>query len=334
VYYLFDWGDGTNSGWVGSFASGATGYAYHLWNNPGDYQVKVKAKDVHGNESGWSQSLTVHVNVPPTADFTYSPNSPTTEDTVHFTDLSTDSDGNIEDWYWEFGDGSISTSQNLDHIYGSGGTYTVTLTVTDDKNASSSISKSIAIKEVVEIKVAILNGILFTEAADQIKDILINGGDWITDTHHYTFSVDIVTAGDVCGAFGGILRTGSTNNYDLFIIPGIAEPYLFCAPDFDVTNWRSNIQSFVSNGGGYLGICGGAVAASSGLTGGDGIITPMERLIENSTLDLIRAKAIQDFAHPMAATWAGYPSAVGQTAYLLYNFSSEDYEEHTNWCDN
>ena len=173
----------------------------------------------------------------------------------------------------------------------------------------------------IEIKVAILNGILFTEAADQIKDILINGGDWITDTHHYTFSVDIVTAGDVCGEFGGILRTGSTNNYDLFIIPGIAEPYLFCAPNFDVTNWRSNIRSFVNNGGGYLGICGGAVAASSGLTGGDGITTPMERLIENSTLDLIRAKAVQDFAHPMTATWAGYPSAVGQTAYLLYNVS-------------
>jgi len=197
----------------------------------------------------------------------------------------------------------------------------VTLTVTDNENASSSVAKSIVIKEVIEIKVAILQGVLFTTAANQIKDILINEGDWITDTHHYTFSVDIVTAGDVCGEFGGILRTGSTNNYDLFIIPGIAEPYLFCAPNFDVTNWRSNIRSFVNNGGGYLGICGGAVAASSGLTGGDGITTPMERLIENSTLDLIRAKAVQDFAHPMTATWAGYPSAVGQTAYLLYNVS-------------
>jgi len=88
------------------------------------------------------------------ADFTYSPSSPTTEDTVQFTDRSYDSDGYIVSWNWNFGDGSTSTSQNPSHIYGSGGTYTVTLTVTDNENASSSVAKSIVIKEVIEIKVA------------------------------------------------------------------------------------------------------------------------------------------------------------------------------------
>jgi hypothetical protein len=58
VYYMFDWGDGTNSGWVGSFNSGATASTSHTWTK-GNYQIKVKAKDVPGLESDWSPSLPI-----------------------------------------------------------------------------------------------------------------------------------------------------------------------------------------------------------------------------------------------------------------------------------
>jgi len=53
VYYWFNWGDGTNSGWVGPYASGATGSAKHTWTAQGTYNIKVKAKDIHGLESDW-----------------------------------------------------------------------------------------------------------------------------------------------------------------------------------------------------------------------------------------------------------------------------------------
>jgi len=59
VYYWFDWGDGTNSGWVGPYASGATGSAKHKWTVKGTYSIKVKAKDVNGAESSWSDPLSV-----------------------------------------------------------------------------------------------------------------------------------------------------------------------------------------------------------------------------------------------------------------------------------
>jgi len=49
-----------------------------------------------------------------------------------FTDQSTDSDGTIVSWLWEFGDDTNSTVQNPSHSYASAGTYTVKLTVTDD----------------------------------------------------------------------------------------------------------------------------------------------------------------------------------------------------------
>jgi len=59
VYYLFNWGDNTNSGWLGPYESGATITAKHTWKNKGSYKIKVKAKDINDKESGWSDPLSV-----------------------------------------------------------------------------------------------------------------------------------------------------------------------------------------------------------------------------------------------------------------------------------
>jgi len=59
IYYLFDWDDGTTSGWVGPYESGNTVEASHTWSNKGSYMIKVKAKDIYGKESGWSDSLPI-----------------------------------------------------------------------------------------------------------------------------------------------------------------------------------------------------------------------------------------------------------------------------------
>ncbi len=81
-------------------------------------------------------------NSPPTADFTYT----TSELYVTFTDMSSDPDGTIT-WDWSFGDGKTSTAQNPIHTYAASGTYTVTLTVTDDGGASDSASKDVTVSE-------------------------------------------------------------------------------------------------------------------------------------------------------------------------------------------
>lgn len=66
IYYLFDWGDGSDSGWVGPHNSGATATAKHTWDEEGDYEVKVKAKDTGGggHETDWSDPLSVHIEPP------------------------------------------------------------------------------------------------------------------------------------------------------------------------------------------------------------------------------------------------------------------------------
>jgi hypothetical protein len=59
VYYLWDWGDGNNSGWLGPYTSGATISSIHKWTVKGLYNIKVKAKDIYGAESSWSDPLPI-----------------------------------------------------------------------------------------------------------------------------------------------------------------------------------------------------------------------------------------------------------------------------------
>jgi hypothetical protein len=63
VYYLWDWGDGTTTSWLGPYASGEIAGASHAWATVGTYQVKVKARDIDGAESiAWSELLYVRID--------------------------------------------------------------------------------------------------------------------------------------------------------------------------------------------------------------------------------------------------------------------------------
>lgn len=66
VFYMWDWGDGNVSNWMGPYASGTTASAQKSWATQGTYSVKVKAKDANGHESNWSDPLivTMPLNLP------------------------------------------------------------------------------------------------------------------------------------------------------------------------------------------------------------------------------------------------------------------------------
>jgi len=59
IYYMFDWGDGTYSEWIGPYESGEECEASHSWSTKGDYQIKVISKDEFGAESEWSKPLSI-----------------------------------------------------------------------------------------------------------------------------------------------------------------------------------------------------------------------------------------------------------------------------------
>jgi C1A family cysteine protease len=61
LYYLWDWGDGDMSEWIGSFNSGEITSASHSWSEKGVYQIKVKVKDTNNLESDWSDSFYIGI---------------------------------------------------------------------------------------------------------------------------------------------------------------------------------------------------------------------------------------------------------------------------------
>lgn len=82
-------------------------------------------------------------NNAPTANFTID----CTDLDCSFTNLSSDSDGQVESSVWEFGDDGSSTTNNATHAYVTAGDFQVTLTVTDNDGAEGTVTKSVTVTE-------------------------------------------------------------------------------------------------------------------------------------------------------------------------------------------
>jgi len=80
-------------------------------------------------------------NWPPLANFEFEPLAPTTSDIIEFKDLSedTDKDGQIIAWEWNFGGIASSHLQNPEFRFTERDTYVVSLMVTDDRGAKSTV---------------------------------------------------------------------------------------------------------------------------------------------------------------------------------------------------
>lgn len=81
-------------------------------------------------------------NSEPVASFTVSAEAAVTDEDIIFdASASTDSDGEITYYAWNFGDGTEGSGVKTKHKYSKAGTYTVELIVTDNANASSAVAK-------------------------------------------------------------------------------------------------------------------------------------------------------------------------------------------------
>ena len=64
ILYKFDWGDGTESEWIGPVNSGQSITTSHAWTALGNYTIKVRAKDINESTSYWSEPFTVQMALP------------------------------------------------------------------------------------------------------------------------------------------------------------------------------------------------------------------------------------------------------------------------------
>ena len=119
----------------------------HQYADDGLYNVTLIVSDDDGSINSVTKLLTVF-SIKPDANFSYSPNNPSTEDLVDFTDLSTDADGSIVNWTWDFGDENQSYLQHPSHQYADNGSYIVTLTVVDDDGENDSINGVVDVSNV------------------------------------------------------------------------------------------------------------------------------------------------------------------------------------------
>jgi PKD repeat protein len=136
--------DGTIVSWLWYFGDGSTSTVQHPFYTYAGYietYVTLAVTDSQGLTDSTQKLITIRENEPPTASFTHAVSGLT----VNFSDASTDFDGTIAAWQWNFGNGSTATVQNPSYTYASAGTYSVSLTVTDNEGASGSFSAPVTI---------------------------------------------------------------------------------------------------------------------------------------------------------------------------------------------
>ena len=118
--------------------------ASHIYDDDGAFTVTLTVTDDDGAINSIKKDIAV-ANVKPSASFAYTPDNPTINDTIEFSTASSDRDGEIVSWNWDFDDGTTSSERNPSHRFVEGKQYRVTLTVTDDDGESNSFIKYIRV---------------------------------------------------------------------------------------------------------------------------------------------------------------------------------------------
>jgi PKD repeat protein len=133
---------GTNS-YAWSFGDGSASNNVsptHTYASAGTYQVSLIAMSNNNCTDTVSKSITIYPQ--PTASFNVSDEC--FGETVSLTNSSSISSGSLS-YHWDFGNGDTSVLENPTYLYGTDGTYTITLTTTSDNGCQVSTSKSVNI---------------------------------------------------------------------------------------------------------------------------------------------------------------------------------------------
>lgn len=141
-----DAGDVLTYSW--NFGDGKTGSGStvsHTFQNAGSFTVELTVTDSLGLTDTKTLIVAVEANQKPHAEFTSNRTRAFLPATFEFdAGASSDQDGTITSYNWDFGDGTTGSGKAVSHVYNDEGSYTATLTVTDDKDATDSFSQAVS----------------------------------------------------------------------------------------------------------------------------------------------------------------------------------------------
>ncbi|MGF1500966.1 MAG: PKD domain-containing protein, partial [Paracoccaceae bacterium] len=163
--YDWDFGDGNGA---------ETATATHAFQEPGIYTARLTVTDDSGvGNATDSDTVTLVVNAPPEPVSTRPERAIAVGEVTAFDAReSTDPDGEILSYFWEFGDGAVGEGPLVDYAYAAPGTYQVRLTVRDDSATRSDTS-------VAEFDVVVSAAPVADAGPDQLvtaSEVLFDGG--------------------------------------------------------------------------------------------------------------------------------------------------------------
>jgi len=191
------------------------GTAYFEWN--GQVLVDLSSDEYNGTAPDMgafeSQYTGGGSNQAPVAVATANPESGEAPLTVQFnSDGSYDPDGTIAAYAWDFGDGNTTNEANPSHTYADAGTYNALLTVTDDKDATGSVTVTIDVTQVSQNELHVQAQ---SVSREQLNKHFWQGMDTILITDQNNLPVEgvMVTAnysGPNSGQVSGVTGTDGT----------------------------------------------------------------------------------------------------------------------------
>ncbi|MGA1840051.1 MAG: PKD domain-containing protein [bacterium] len=171
----------------------------HTYTSSGQYTVTLFVTDSRG-ASGQAQTTAI-VNARPVAQFTSQDLRRVGEDFDFDASSSYDTDGDIVEYEWDFGDGNTAQGEILTYSYQNPGNYTVSLKVTDDLGATDTATKDISV--VLNFPPEIISIPITTATEDVLYTYDVDATDPDGDT--LTYSLTTAPSGMAIDAASGLI---------------------------------------------------------------------------------------------------------------------------------